>query len=133
MYLDANTIIYLIEGIEPHLRTGLLLPLDAGQFTAVTSEIALVEIVIGPRKRGDAVIEQNFRSFLTPSSNLAVVPITKSVLEKVIDLRSQFNLKIPDAIHIATGILAGCDTFITGDLAWSKTGVKVVDPGDIAP
>jgi predicted nucleic acid-binding protein len=62
-----------------------------------------------------------------------VAPITQAVLEKVIDLRSQFNLKVPDAIHIATGILAGCDVFVTGDEAWGKTGVTVVDPADISP
>ncbi len=48
VYLDANTIIYSLEGIEPHLKTGLLLPLDRGDFTAVTSEISLVETFAGP-------------------------------------------------------------------------------------
>jgi hypothetical protein len=32
VYLDANTIIYALEGLDAHLRTGLLLPLDPGDF-----------------------------------------------------------------------------------------------------
>jgi hypothetical protein len=37
VYLDANTVIYAVEGL-PHfanLQTGLMVPLDAGAFVAV--------------------------------------------------------------------------------------------------
>jgi predicted nucleic acid-binding protein len=131
VYLDANTIIYALEGLEPNLRTGLLIPLDKGDFAAVTSEITLVETLVGPRKRGDMATEMELRMFLTPSPNLTVEPITRPLLEKTIDLRAQYSLKIPDAIHIATGILAGCSLFITADREWAKTGVSVVNPADI--
>jgi predicted nucleic acid-binding protein len=97
----------------------------------VTSEITLVETIVGPRKRGDNDLEQDFRMFLTPSAKQAVEPVTKSVLEKVIDIRAQCGLKTPDAIHVATGLLAGCDLFVTGDQAWSKAGVTVIDPAAI--
>jgi predicted nucleic acid-binding protein len=55
-YLDANTIIYALEGFAQYsnLKSGLLIPLDTGEFTAVTSEITLVETVVGPRKAGKA-------------------------------------------------------------------------------
>ena len=134
VYLDASTIIYALEqGLQfANLKSGLLDPLDAGAFTAVTSEITLVETVVGPRKAGDVNTEAKFRVFLTPSSKLGLEPISLAVLEKVIDLRTQFGFKTPDAIHLATGMLAGCDVFVTGDQAWSKAGVTVVDPADVA-
>jgi predicted nucleic acid-binding protein len=133
VYLDTNTLIYTLEGVEPDLQTGLLLPLDMGDFTAVTSEIALLETIVGPRKRGDYDLEQDFRAFLTPSEKLSVESITTAVLEQAIDLRAQYpGLKTPDEIHLATGILARCDLFVTGDQAWAKTGVTVVDPADVA-
>jgi predicted nucleic acid-binding protein len=50
----------------------------------------------------------------------------------VIELRAQFGFKTPDAIHLATGLLAGCDLFVTGDQAWSWAGITVVDPADVA-
>ena len=133
-YLDSNTIIYALEGHSQYtnLKAGLLDPLDAGLFTAVTSEITLVETIIGPRKVGDANAEAEFRAFLTPSSNLRVEPVTLAVLEKVIDLRAKFGLKIPDAIHIATGILAGCTLFVTRDASWKNVGVAVAEPQDVA-
>lgn len=118
----------------PHfanLKTGLLKPLDDLALTAVTSEITLAETVIGPRKSGYLATERLFRTFLTPSSHFLLEPITLAVLERVIDIRAQHGLKIADAIHLATGMLAGCDLFVTGDQAWAKTGVSVVDPADI--
>ncbi|MGV3617197.1 MAG: type II toxin-antitoxin system VapC family toxin [Fimbriimonas sp.] len=132
-YLDANTVIYALEGFPEfaNLKSGLLEPLDAGAFTAVTSELTIVETVLGPRKSGNREAEGVFRTFLTPSSGLSVEPVTLAVLEKVIDIRTQFGLKIPDAIHIATGILTGCTLFVTRDLAWAKTGINVVDPSHI--
>jgi len=133
VYLDANTIIYAVEGLPnfANLRTGLLDPLDAGVVTAVTSELTLIETITGPRKAGKPDDEAAFRKFLTPSANLLMLPLTLPIVEKVIELRARFGFKTPDAIHLATGMLAGCDLFVTGDQFWNRAGVKVVDPADI--
>lgn len=133
VYLDASTIIYAHEGTEPNIQSGLLWLLDAGQLKAMTSEISLVETIVRPRKMGDFGLENSFRSFLGTSKSLVVQPITRPILEKVIDLRVEFGMKIPDAIHLASGILANCDLFVTGDLAWQKVGVRVVGPSEIGP
>jgi predicted nucleic acid-binding protein len=134
VYLDANTIIYALEGFAQYsnLQTGLLDPLDAGAFVAVTSEITLLETVVGPRKAGKAKEEAELQAFLTSTTNLVIEPVATAVLEKAIDLRVRFGLKSPDAIHLATGILASCDLFVTRDAAWSRVGVNIVDPADIA-
>lgn len=133
VYLDASTIIYALEGVPAfgNLLPGLLVPMDRGEFYAVTSAITLVETIVGPRKKGDLSAEQELRAFITSSATFTVAPITSAILEKVIDLRTQYTLKIPDAIHLATGMLLGCDLFVTGDQAWAKTGVTIVEPTDI--
>ena len=74
-------------------------PLDAGAFTAVTSEITLVETIVGPRKAGDALTENDYRMFLTPSANLNIEPITLPVLEKVIELRALLSVGCADGRH----------------------------------
>lgn len=133
VYLDTNTIIYALEGIPEfaNLKAGLLDPLDKGELIVVTSELTLVETIVGPRKSGSKSDEAIFRAFLTPSANVVLEPISMQVLEKVIDLRAQFGFKVPDAIHLATGMLAGCDAFITNDSHWSKAGVTVIDPSTV--
>ena len=97
----------------------------------MTSEITLLETIVGPRKAGKAKEEAELRAFLTTTASLLIEPVTTAVLEKAIDLRVQFGLKTPDAIHLSTGILASCDLFVTRDAAWLKSGVNVVDPTDI--
>jgi len=134
VYLDANTVIYALEGLPQYLnlRAGLLVPLDERLLSAVTSQLTLLETIVFPRRNGDLVAEQTFRTFLTPATNLKIAPIDMVVIEKTIELRAQYPaLKTPDAIHLATGILAGCDLFITRDAAWSKVGVEMVNPIDI--
>ena len=59
-------------------------------------------------------------------------PVSVTVLERAVDLRAQYNLKTPDAIHIATGILAGATVFVTRDQAWARAGVLVLQPQDVA-
>jgi len=132
IYLDASTIIFAVEALAPNLRMGLLIPLDAGDLQAVTSHLSIVETVVGPRKRGDLFGERELRDFFRLTSNLQVMPVSEAVLEKVIELRATSSLKTPDAIHIATGIVEGCDLFVTADLEWHRAGVQVVDPADVA-
>jgi len=135
VYLDASTVIYALEGLSQYgnLKTGLLIPLDKLEFVSVTSRLTLLEALVFPLRNGDQIGEQNFRAFLTSSSHKIIEPVSDAVLEKATSLRAQYlGLKTPDAIHLATGILAGCDLFVTGDQSWSKTGVTVVDPADIA-
>lgn len=90
VYLDANTIIFSVEGLPGYvnLKTGLLDLLDAGRFTAVTSELSLIETITGPRKAGKPKDEAAFRRFLTPSVSLHLEPLTLSVIERVIELRA---------------------------------------------
>lgn len=82
---------------------------------AVTSGLTLLEAVVGARKKNDLHAEAEFRRLLAPSASMVVRPIDAAVLERAIDLRI-LGLKTPDAIHIATGMLEGCDVFLTRDL-----------------
>ena len=96
----------------------------------MTSELTLLEVLVKPRRLNNLTLEQAFRDFLGPSK-VRVLPISLAVLERAIDLRL-LGLKTPDAIHVATGLLEGCDLFLTRDKDWAKAGVTAVDPKDVA-
>lgn len=69
VYLDASTVIYALEGLPNYsnLNSGLLDGLDTGAITAISSELTLVETVIGPRRAGDRNRDgiQKFSFFLS--------------------------------------------------------------------
>lgn len=65
VYLDANSIIYTIEGVEPYVTA--LDPLwDAVQartLTVATSDLSLLEVLVGPIKTNDRGLEADFRGY----------------------------------------------------------------------
>lgn len=93
----------------------LLQALDDAQIVAVTSELTLAEALIKPLKDQNQPEQQAYREFLTSTSVLQVVPISKEILEEAARLRATTKLKLPDAIHLATATLNGCDCFLTND------------------
>ena len=117
VYLDTNIVIYAIEGFADLANQiqALLQALDDAQIIAVTSELTLAEALIKPLKDQNQPEQQAYKRFLTPTSVLQVVPISKEILEEAARLRATTKLKLPDANHLATATLNGCDCFLTND------------------
>ena len=62
VYLDSSGLIYSVERIQPY--RALLEPMwrqaNAGQFTIVSSELAVLETLVKPIRESDAVVERLF-------------------------------------------------------------------------
>lgn len=56
--------------------------------------------------------------FVAPGVN--VLELTPDVIEKATDLRARYNFKTPDAVHLASAIVAGAISFLTGDQNLSR-------------
>ena len=131
VYLDTNIVIYAIEGFADLANQiqALLQALDDAQIIAVTSELTLAEALIKPLKDQNQPEQQAYKRFLTPTSVLQVVPISKEILEEAARLRATTKLKLPDANHLATATLNGCDCFLTNDDSFKSittTNVKIL-------
>jgi predicted nucleic acid-binding protein len=76
VYLDANIIIYAIEGFAAVATQiqALLLAMDAAEITAVTSELTLAEVLVKPLKDKNLAVQQAYRTFLTPTSAFQLFP-----------------------------------------------------------
>jgi len=81
----------------------------------ITSEMTLVEALVGPLETQNLAIQQTYRSFLTSTATLVVSPVSRDILEEAAQLRANTKLKLPDAIHLATAIRHQCDSFFTND------------------
>jgi predicted nucleic acid-binding protein len=125
LYLDTNVIIYAAEGTAalPASLKGALLRVDAGQLSAVTSELTLAEVLVKPLRDQDAAMIQRYESRLTSGPSLTVAPVSRGILARAAELRAgQTSLKLPDAIHAATALLHGCTTFLTNDARFETVG-----------
>lgn len=116
IYLDAVTVIYSVENVEPYNQ--LLLPLwssaAAGQVRLVGSELLLLETLVKPLREQDATLERAFRHILT-HSDLELVPINRTILEQAAHLRATARIHTPDAIHAVTALGLDCTAFISND------------------
>ena len=141
VYLDANAIIYSYELVEPY-RT-LLEPvwLGAGPHTydIITSELTLLEVLVGPIKQGNSTLQAGFKRLLLRSTDVRSVSISQPVLERAAQLRATTGLKTPDAIHAATALIEGCALFVTNDVAFRRvpgltvTVLRDPSPPDLRP
>jgi predicted nucleic acid-binding protein len=133
VYLDANPLIYTIE--KHPVYGPLLVPLwqaaQAQTIQVVSSELALMETLVGPLKRGDAILEKAYEQALL-GTDVHLLPITQMVLRQAARLRATTNLRTPDALHLATAQGAHCDLFVTNDGAFrTVAGLPVVILGDL--
>jgi predicted nucleic acid-binding protein len=53
-------------------------------------------------------------------TDIHLMPITTSVAERAAQLRAQYNLRTPDALHVASALEAACDAFLTNDLGLKR-------------
>lgn len=117
IYLDTNIFIYALEGysvFRPTL-TALFESLDRQELTAVTSELTLAEALVKPLLDRHTEREAAYLQVLQSSSSLLVVPVSRAVLTAAARLRAEPDLKLPDAIHVASAQLSTCSTFLTND------------------
>ena len=133
IYLDASSVIYSMERIEPY-RT-LLEPVWAraqdGSLNIVSSPMLVVETLVKPLRDGNTEIELQYRE-LFASNALRLLAATYQVFEDAARLRAETRLQAPDALHAATALRAGCELFITNDTDFRRVrGFPIVVLDDV--
>lgn len=116
IYADANVIIRLLEG-DALTRAPLearLLPLRGTGRFLVTSRLTRLECRVKPLRNRDVRLLTLYDAFFA-GPEVELRDVTERVLEKATDIRAQLNFRTPDAIHLATAVLAGVSAFLTGD------------------
>ena len=66
VYVDANTIFYRVEVVQPYMRATQPLwdAVDAGTQLVVTSEISLLEALVKPIQQRNVLLQQLFEGTL---------------------------------------------------------------------
>ena len=121
VYLDTNPIIYSVE--KHPVYWPLLQPLwqaaKGKTIEIVSSDLTLMETLVGPLKSGDAALATAYEQ-LFQQAQTRLLPITQPILREAARLRATTKLKTPDALHAATAQQAGCVLFVTNDAGFRR-------------
>jgi len=116
-YLDSNVVISVVEATDAFgpAQARFISQIDAGRMEAVTSELTLAECLVKPFIDRDLKAIKAFMTFLDGRPELPILPVDRAILLDAARLRGELGNKLPDAIHCATALAAGCDRFLTND------------------
>jgi predicted nucleic acid-binding protein len=117
LYMETAPLIYYVEENSTYVAKMdvIIATIEDRSLEAVSSVITLTEVLTHPFKRGDTRLEREYRDILLNSGGFRLLPVTSRLAESAADLRARYNLRTPDALHVATGIDATCDAFLTND------------------
>jgi predicted nucleic acid-binding protein len=120
--VDTAPFIYFVEQhpiFNPRVRP-LFVALEAGDCSAITSTVTLVEVLVQPIRNGNLALAREYREILRSSSAMKMVPVTAEIAAEAARLRATFGLRTPDAIQLATAVVSQAAVFVTNDAHFSK-------------
>ncbi|WP_203219534.1 type II toxin-antitoxin system VapC family toxin [Nostoc edaphicum] len=108
IYLDTNIWIYAVERYPAFIQdlTELFQSIDQGNLSIVTSELSLAEVLVKPFQNQNLAQQTTYKQLINNSQNLTVIPVSRQILIEAAQLRASINIKLPDAIHATTALLA---------------------------
>ena len=93
--------------------------LEADPLIGFYSMITAAELLVRPVRSG--IAELGFmHAFLTSYPHLHGLPMDLHVAQQAATLRATAGLRLPDAIVVATGLLAACEVIVTNDGVWRE-------------
>ena len=113
-YLDRSA---TTSEIAAHLLDRLV---GSGRNPALLSMVTVTEILVRPAQTGDPAHRATALEFLRHFPGMSLREVDFAVAEHAAALRGRFRLSIPDALVVATGLVAGAGTIVSNDRAWSR-------------
>jgi predicted nucleic acid-binding protein len=118
LFLDTAPIVYYVEEDARYLsRVDVVFErLDNGGLLAVTSPVTLAECLVVPIRQGQRELQQAFTDLIVAGSHVDFAVINQPTAQRAADLRARYNVRLPDALQLATAINESCDAFLTNDV-----------------
>lgn len=85
-----------------------------------TSVITLTETLMKPIQVSDQSLIDTYHELLTETDYIQLISVTPDLAAKAAHLRARYNLRTPDALHVASAIESGCNAFLTNDLGLKR-------------
>ncbi len=92
---------------------------ESDPLTGFFSVVSAAELLVRPYRRGTPELTL-MHTFLTGFPNLTVLPIDLTVATQAATLRAITGIRMPDAMILASGLLAGCEAIVGNDEQWKR-------------
>jgi predicted nucleic acid-binding protein len=126
---DTAPLIYFVERHPRYVEMmrAVIQRVDTGALAGYSSVVTLTEVLTLPKRQGNAAMEQAYRDVLLHSRHFTLLPIDVAIAEQAVALRAYYTLRTPDALQIATALHAGCQAFLTNDIALKRvTSLRIL-------
>ena len=117
VYLDTMCFVYYFEENKIYypLCRKVFQKLANSQLQTITSVLTATEILIYPKKADNLSLERMYKSIFLKHPYIKVVEFDFETAEIAAELGAKYNIKTPDAIHLATALNSRAQAFITND------------------
>jgi predicted nucleic acid-binding protein len=122
VFLDTSSVVYYVEAVPAFAKVARVVfaLIGEGQIQGVVSPVTLAECVTLPIRLGQVELRQRFTDLLTGTDGILLVNIDAAIGQRAAELRIRYGLKLPDALQVAVAISAGCEAFLTNDVALKR-------------
>lgn len=127
--VDSAPIIYYLEN-HPKFAERFAPFFEAaenGELEIAISAITLAEVLAGPLQHGDELLAVQYERALTAATGWRLVPVSQQVAVQAARFRAVYNLRLPDAIQVATAVVTGAQALVTHDKAFARIkGIQII-------
>jgi len=129
--VDTAPWIYVLES-HPQFAdqfVGLFEAAARAELNLALSTITLAEVLTGPYKAGQTALAKRYEKALC---SYRIVPVSAAIAALASQLRAQYQLKLPDALQLATALDVGAAALVTHDRDFSRVTGLTILMGDAA-
>jgi len=128
--IDANIFLNVKNKEEPHCRYSkrILELVDEGKAEGIVPTIVVAELCAGYHEFDELAEKDEFLAQLTTNPNYRIVNLDLKVADEAGRIRASTRLRLPDAILVASSIVADASILITYDdeLAKARSLIEVI-------
>jgi len=123
VFLDTAPVIYYVEQNPHYLAIANSIFDDLiknGTLLATASPVTLAECLVVPIRDQLTKLQQDFLDFLTDNSNVSFKKMDMKTGIEAAKFRTQYNLRLPDALQVAVALQDNCDALLTNDIVFKR-------------
>ena len=122
LYVETAPFIYFIEENPTYITRmdQIMAAIQQLPIQGVCSVVTLTEVLPVPLKAENSALVQAYEAILLNSREFECVSIDRRTAVMAARLRARYELKTPDALHLASALEARCDAFLTNDKGFKR-------------